>query len=64
MKDMLLLRTPAGAGPDEGTPEYAADVEAFGELNAEVMASDDVRRIGLVRGGREAKTCARAVSRR
>jgi hypothetical protein len=39
MKYMLLLRTPADGGPQEGTPEFAAEMRAWGELNKELEAA-------------------------
>jgi hypothetical protein len=33
MKYMLLLRYPDGAGPQEGTPEFDAEMATWGALN-------------------------------
>ena len=38
MKYMLLLRTPADGGPQDGTPELAAEMRAWGVLNKELEA--------------------------
>ena len=39
MKYMLLLRYTDGAGPEEGTPEFDAEMAAWGALNAEMEAA-------------------------
>jgi hypothetical protein len=38
MKYMLLLRFPPGQGPQEGTPEFDAEMAAWGALNDELEA--------------------------
>jgi hypothetical protein len=42
MKYMLLLRYPDGAGPQEGTPEFDAEMAAWGALNEELKKSGTV----------------------
>jgi hypothetical protein len=42
MKYMLLLRYPEGSGPQEGTPEFDAEMAAWGALNEELEASGSV----------------------
>jgi len=39
MKYMLLLRYTPGAGPEEGTPEFDAEMAAWGSINADLQAS-------------------------
>jgi hypothetical protein len=39
VKYMLLLRYTPGAGPEEGTPEFDAEMAAWGALNAELEAA-------------------------
>jgi hypothetical protein len=39
MKYMLLLRYVPGAGPEEGTPEYDAEMAQWGQLTGELAES-------------------------
>jgi predicted RNA polymerase sigma factor len=39
MKYMLLLRFPPGSGPQEGTPEFDAEMDAWGAVNDELKAA-------------------------
>ncbi len=39
MKYMLMLRHALGAGPAEGTPEFDAEMEAWGALTGELSAA-------------------------
>ena len=39
MKYMLLLRCPPGSGPQEGTPEFDAEMDAWGAVNDELKAA-------------------------
>jgi hypothetical protein len=36
MQYLLMLHFPPGHGPQEGTPEYDAEMDRWGELNAEL----------------------------
>jgi hypothetical protein len=44
MEYLLLLTFPPGEGPQEGTPDFDAEMERWGALNAEL------REAGVVRG--------------
>ena len=39
MKYMLLLRTRVGEGPEEGSPGYDAEMQAWGKLNEDLQAA-------------------------
>jgi hypothetical protein len=39
MQYLLLLTFPEGAGPQEGTPEFDAEMARWGELNKELRAA-------------------------
>lgn len=39
MKYMLLLRFPPGSGPQEGTPEFDAEMDAWGAVNDALKAA-------------------------
>ena len=39
MQYLIMLHFPPGQGPQEGTPEYDAEMQRWGELNEEMKAA-------------------------
>ena len=48
MKYMLLLRTPADGGPQEGTPELADEMRAWPKMPCSVYGSVEIRPLSPV----------------
>ena len=60
MKYMLLLRYPDGAGPQEATPEFDAEMATWGALNQELKESGAV----ITAAGLQPETAATTVRTR